>query len=269
MSILNTKRLKELQDENTELKNQLHEVYEKKWTKARLEEVLKNVRSEIVSIRNERLKLSSILDDLKIEIEAKKDQKERITFKTTDIFKSIIKKENRFLTGSFFGYASTTTIGLIIWPLFLTSLNISTETIGIIVSVTAVFTLILFYFIGEKNDIESEKKAIIKRNRLYTIGWIIRIFADSTFSAFMIDAYKTVTFKLLFVPWTSFAYNVAKKKSDYFKFLISRELTFNISRIIILPILIYIFVVGFYPFTAAFLLASLLSLAYSLIIKHS
>lgn len=198
-----------------------------------------------------------------------KDQKEKITFKTSDLFKGIVKKENRFLTGSFAGYASTTTIGLVVWPLFLTTLDISIKTIGSIVSITAVLTLILFYFIGEKNDTKNEKEAIARRSKFYTIGWIARIFADSAFSAFMIDAYKTVTFKLLFVPWASFTYNVAKRKSDYFKFLVSRELTFNISRIIILSILIYIFIVGFYPFVISFLLASLLSLAYSLIIKHS
>lgn len=198
-----------------------------------------------------------------------KDQKEKITFKTSDLFKNIVKKENKFLTASFVGYASTTTIGVIVWPLFLTTLNISTETIGSIVSVTAVLTLILFYFIGEKDDIKSEKEAIIRRNKLYTIGWIIRIFADSVFSAFLIDAYKTVTFRLLFVPWLSLTYDVAKRKSDYFKFLVSREITFNLSRVLVIPILIWIFTLGFYPFVLAFLLASLLSLAYSLIIKHS
>ncbi len=198
-----------------------------------------------------------------------KDQKEKITFKTSDLFKNIVKKENKFLTASFVGYASTTTIGVIVWPLFLTTLNISTETIGSIVSVTAVLTLILFYFMGGKDDIKSEKEAIIKRNKLYTIGWIIRIFADSVFSAFLIDAYKSVTFRLLYVPWLSLTYDVAKRKSDYFKFLVSREITFNLSRVLVIPILIWIFTLGFYPFVLAFLLASLLSLAYSLIIKHS
>ena len=46
MAILNSKRLTALQEENEELKSQIREIYEKKWTKARLDEVLKNIRSE-------------------------------------------------------------------------------------------------------------------------------------------------------------------------------------------------------------------------------
>ena len=77
MAILNSKRLTALQEENEELKSQIREIYEKKWTKARLDEVLKNIRSEIGGIKDEKLQLSAILDDLKIEIGSYNNSRDR------------------------------------------------------------------------------------------------------------------------------------------------------------------------------------------------
>ncbi len=199
---------------------------------------------------------------------ATKDKKENIKFKTKDLFKDIAKKENRNLSLSFMGYASATIIGIIIWPIFLTSLSISAKSIGIIMSSAAIITLILFLFIKEKEDIKTEEKEIKKRTILHTIGWIGRIFADSVFLAFLIDSYKKITFRLLSLPWTSYTYNIAKKRHDYFRFIVSREITFNLSRVLIIPILIWFFNIGFAPFTLSFILAAFLSTGYSLIIKN-
>ncbi|MEK7452732.1 MAG: hypothetical protein AAB614_00690 [Patescibacteria group bacterium] len=198
-----------------------------------------------------------------------KDQKEKINFKTNEIFKNVIKKENKFLTTSFMAYAATSTIGIVIWPLFLTTLNISTKIIGFIISVTAISTLFFSYFTSDKrNNIENEKESIKKIYIFDTLGWIGRIFVDSSISAFVVESYKTITVRLLHIKWASLSYNIAKK-SDYFRFIVSRELTFNISRVLVIPLFILIFNNGLYPFTITFFIASILSLGFVLIVKHS
>ena len=68
MAILNSKKITALLEENEELKSQIREIYEKKWTKARLDEVLINIRNEIGGIKDEKLQLNAVLDNLKIEI---------------------------------------------------------------------------------------------------------------------------------------------------------------------------------------------------------
>jgi uncharacterized protein (UPF0128 family) len=68
MAILNSKRLTAQQEENEELKSQIRVIYEKRWTKEHLDEVLKIIRSEIGSIKDEKLQLTGLLDSIKIEI---------------------------------------------------------------------------------------------------------------------------------------------------------------------------------------------------------
>ncbi len=195
-----------------------------------------------------------------------KDQKEKMKFKKIDIFKDIINKKRRNISLSFIGYASAATIGMVVWPIFLTTLDISTKYIGMIISFSAILTLIIFYFIEEKKEKELKEKEIKKRTFLHTLGWIGRMFADSMFLAFLVDFYKKIAFRLLSVPWTTYTYDIAKKQ-DYFRFIVSREVTFNISRMLFLPILILLFNINLMPFTLSFMLAAVLSLLYAKIVK--
>ncbi len=197
-----------------------------------------------------------------------KDQKEKMNFKISDVYKFIFEKRNKNITRGFFGAATSGIIGLIIWPLFLTSLNLKTETIGMITSLTAILTLVIFFILTKKENKEQREKIIKKRTLIHTIGWLARIFASSALSAFVIDAYKKLSFKLLQVEWSAYIYELAKKQ-NYFKFIIAREIIFNLSRILILPILMIIFTFSSSPFILAFIMASFLSLLYPLITKKN
>ncbi len=197
-----------------------------------------------------------------------KDQKEKMNFTILDAYKFIFEKKHRNIIKSFFGAATAGTIGLVIWPIFLTSLKLSTETIGMISSLTAILTLIIFFILTRKENKEKREKIIKKRTIVHTIGWLARIFASSALSAFVIDAYKKLFYKLLQVEWSAYTYELAKKQ-NYFKFIVTREIAFNLSRIIFLPILMLIFSFSSSPFTLAFIMASVLSLLYPLITKKT
>ena len=67
MSILKSKKVKGLQEENRELKAQVRRLYEKEETVSRLDEILKNMRSEIMDAKNEKSELTLKLDNLKIQ----------------------------------------------------------------------------------------------------------------------------------------------------------------------------------------------------------
>ena len=67
MSILKSKKVKGLQEENRELKAQVRRLYEKEETVSRLDEILKNMRSEIMDAKNEKSEIALIIDNLKIQ----------------------------------------------------------------------------------------------------------------------------------------------------------------------------------------------------------
>jgi uncharacterized phage infection (PIP) family protein YhgE len=94
MAILNSKKLTALLEENEELKSQIRDIYEKKWTKARLDEVLKIIRSEIRGIKDEKLQLNAILDDLKIEVGSYNNSRKEILKEIDKLKRSKIDEQN-------------------------------------------------------------------------------------------------------------------------------------------------------------------------------
>ena len=68
MSILKSKKVSGLQEENRELKAQVRRLYEKEETVSRLDEILKEMRSEIMNVKNEKSELSLNIDNLKIQL---------------------------------------------------------------------------------------------------------------------------------------------------------------------------------------------------------
>ena len=78
MSLLKSKKVIGLQEENKELKAQVRRLYEKEETVNRLNEILKNMRSEIMAAKNEKAELSSNIDKLKIQLQGYNKTKKEI-----------------------------------------------------------------------------------------------------------------------------------------------------------------------------------------------
>jgi chromosome segregation ATPase len=68
MSIRNTKKLKELEEENEELKSFFRKIYEKEDTIRHLKVVLRDIRAEIADLKEEKAQLTKTIDNLHIEI---------------------------------------------------------------------------------------------------------------------------------------------------------------------------------------------------------
>lgn len=191
-----------------------------------------------------------------------KDIHEEITFNNKNIFKDIFKKENLPIIFSFSGYAVESWIGFAIWPIFLFVILKNVESIGAIASTASFLTFIVFYFIGKKTDSGDKTKLLKIGSILYFFSWAGRVFASNVSSAVFIDTYKNITQQILQIPWSAYSYDIASKR-DKFKFIVQREIIFNISRIIVIPILILVFIVDYHPFIISFAIAAIASLLYS------
>lgn len=94
MSIRNTKKLKELEDENEELKSFFRKIYEKEDTIRHLKILLRDIRAEINESRDEKERLTNTIDDLKIEIGKFKDERNEIRNKINNLNKEKTEIEN-------------------------------------------------------------------------------------------------------------------------------------------------------------------------------
>lgn len=192
-----------------------------------------------------------------------KDTYEKITFEKNNLIKDIFKKENLNFIYSFSGYAIESWIGFILWPIFLIIMSFSIESIGALTSITTLLTFLVFYFIGKATDKKDKRSLLRLGTFLYFFGWIGRVFVTGFTSVFLIDTYKNITQHLLAVPWSAYSYDIAAKR-NYFKFIVQREIIFNLSRLLVLPILMLIFFMidNYYAFIISFIIAAFSSLFY-------
>ncbi len=193
-----------------------------------------------------------------------KDKFEKIDFDWKKLWDIIFSKKNIGNFISFSGYAIESIIGVILWPIFLILLVGSINKTGLLISVSMLASFVAFYFIGKLTDKVNKIKLLKIGTWLYFVAWIGRIFSNSILRIIFIDSYKNLTGKIVDLPWSAQGYDLAKRHY-YFSFIVSREMIFNFSRILVLPILIFIFWIDFYPFIISFLIASIASLGYMFI----
>ena len=190
-----------------------------------------------------------------------KETYEKVDFSRGRMFRDILSRAGRPVALSFSGFAVEEWIGYVIWPIFLTVIFISTESIGAISSLTALVTFLVFYFVGRLSD-RTDKRKLIKFGTLfYFTSWLGRIFASGFMSVLFVDTYKSITGYILRIPWTSYTYDLAAR-SNYFKFIVEREIIFDLSRVVVAPFIILIFIVNYHPFVISFAVAALFSLLY-------
>jgi len=185
----------------------------------------------------------------------------QVNFSKYSLFSNIFKKQMRPLAYSYSGYAIEDWIGYVLWPIFLTVILVKVESIGLISSLTAIISFLLFYLLGHLAD-RGDRRSLIKITTwLYFLGWIGRMFANSFGSVLVIDSYKKISGQALQVPWSAYSYDLAAK-TNHFKFIVEREIIFDLSRVIVIPFVILIFIININPFFWSFLVAAIASLFY-------
>ncbi|MBI5229923.1 MAG: MFS transporter [Candidatus Magasanikbacteria bacterium] len=189
------------------------------------------------------------------------EKREPIDFNTRSFFQFITARSYRGGALSFIGYAIESSIGRIIWPIFLIVILYSTETIGTVVALSAFITVAMLSFAGRLTDKFDPRKLLRFGTMLYFFGWIGSVFADSTFKIFFIDSYRNVSGRFILLPWSAAFYRLTKKEHQFYA-VVARDFIFNASRVVIMPLLIAVFAFSPYAFVISFLIASLFTLLY-------
>jgi len=188
--------------------------------------------------------------------------------KLRGVFHSITKKKHRPLLFSYSGYAIETAINKDLWPIYLILILGTTQLVGGLVGFTTLLAIIVLFIVGRISDSKNKKKLLQKSTILHSLSWIGRIFATSTSTLFIVDTYKNIIQKFLMIPWGAYSYEVFSRH-NYFGHIVEREIIFNLSRIVFIPLLIIIFWINIFPFIITFILAFSMSLLYSQITKYN
>lgn len=196
-----------------------------------------------------------------------KDTHERLNFTAPDMLREIFSKKERGTLISFSGYAIESIIGRVIWPIFLITILITIQKTGLIVMLSMLSSLIVFLGIGKLTDRFDRVRLLRLGTLLYFFAWVGRIFANSAFRILAIDSYKNLSEKVLQVPWSAHSYDLAIREG-YFRFIVDREVIFNLSRVVFMPLLGVIFLIGVSPFAMSFIMAAIFSIGYIFINRN-
>ncbi|MEK7646902.1 MAG: MFS transporter [Patescibacteria group bacterium] len=194
------------------------------------------------------------------------DRHEPLSFDSKSLFGEIFHYENFSLFSSFAGYAIESWIGSVIWPVFIFLLLAGTEGVGAVTTLSTAATLLIFYFVGHATDRQHWRPFLKWSTILYFWGWIGKMFVQDFISVAFIDTYKRLTGRALQIPLAAYSYDLASRR-DYFKFIVQREVVYNLSRVAMTPFLMLIFVADYHPFRATFLVAAVFSLLYLSVLK--
>jgi hypothetical protein len=96
---------------------------------------------------------------------------------------------------------------------------------------------------------------------LYFFGWVGTIFANDAVRVLFVETYKKLTERFILLPWSASFYLLIRKRA-YFESVVARDIVFNLSRVILLPLIMLIFYLDVSPYAVSFLLAALFTLLY-------
>jgi MFS family permease len=197
-----------------------------------------------------------------------KEEYARVKIDFKKMLSYLMNRKNHPNFLSFLGYAIESIIDRVVWPIYLILILVSYEKFGAIVTTSMIASIVVYYLIGKYSDRVDKKKIIYFATGLYFIAWIGRIFVNSAGRVLAVDTYKHLTGKILHLPWEVHSYNLAER-DKYFMFIVSREIVFNLSRVLVMPLLFFVFYINYHPFIFSFILAAIFTLLYPCIRKNA
>ncbi|MEX1014767.1 MAG: hypothetical protein WDZ80_06425, partial [Candidatus Paceibacterota bacterium] len=184
------------------------------------------------------------------------------------VFDNTFHKNKNFSISSV-GYANEKFIELIIWPLFIFIIIGSIEQLGGIISLGLLVGGVVTIASGVLSDKGKDKEIISFGSIAMSLVWFLRTFIFRPFFIVFSQAFYYIFSSAVMASWVSDYYKLASKSPSLGAFIISQELIYNLSRVIVLGILVLLaFVLPQQTFfITSFIIAGLLSSLYTFAIK--
>ncbi|OGH66619.1 MAG: hypothetical protein A3F22_00880 [Candidatus Magasanikbacteria bacterium RIFCSPHIGHO2_12_FULL_41_16] len=192
---------------------------------------------------------------------------QNVSFKSKKVFQLAQTKTIFPVLLSFGGYAIESSIGRIVWPIFLIIIVGTTNKVGSIVTVSALLTVFVIAVVGKLTDRLKPSHLLQWGTALYFLGWLGSVLATTTATVFLADSYRKIIERFILLPWSASFYRLTLN-SVYFESVVLRDMVFNGSRVLVLPFLMMVSVFSSHPYAIMFIIASFGTLFYPLIIRR-
>ena len=162
------------------------------------------------------------------------------------------------------GYSVETSVARVMWPLFIFLAIGGVEEFGGIISIGLLGGALATYLTGVVSDQGKRRKVLAWCAGIFSAFWIARPFFISSFAVVANHVGGNIFNSSLMVTYTSQYYKIARSFRVPVLFILSREVLYNATRVLVLPIFMYI-AYAFSQntfFTASFIIAAIFTLFY-------
>ncbi len=197
------------------------------------------------------------------------DTKQQYSFGFIETFKNIFSK--RYIRNFFIGFSEGAEMGIkiTIWPIIIFILmKNDINSIGILVSLVLLASLIVNSLVGKLTDIKSKSKIAKLGGILYGLGWIWKILSLTNLQLFVASTYQNIVEPILRIPRDSRFYEGARNKGDLIdEYVVMRIMSNFLGRsfILVLSTIFIIFIP--YDFKYILILAAIASSLIGFLIK--
>ena len=186
--------------------------------------------------------------------------KEEYSFSYLQTFKELFSKKNWRI---FVGYGSDGAQGIVaivIWPIFIFGiLNESYVTVGGISAAIILAGILLRIIMGRLAEVRRQRKLFKLGSVFYSLGWILKMYVQTSFQIFIIGTYHSFAGVLRGIPLTAFLYEQMVDRGHYIdEYTVLREVSINVGQVLML--IACLILLNFVGFTWTFVLAAIASL---------
>lgn len=195
--------------------------------------------------------------------------KERFVSEPVDYdrcYRRLLKPKNRKTVFAYLGFGEEILV-IVVWPIFISIFIESFLSIGGLVAVTTLITVIATLVVGRMSDRIDKRKILRFGVVFYSLSWLFRLIFKTPMMIFLTDGLSRVSKSIIGIPLIAITYENAKNHK-----VMNTVLLFEMSLIIgklitCLFIFFLLFVVtqGLWPFYIVFITAGLLTWLYVLL----
>lgn len=191
---------------------------------------------------------------------------EKFTWTVKQTWRNFFSKKRRPEVLAFMADGAESSIGTIVWPIFMFQiLNGDYLKLGFVSTIVVGVTIILQLLVGKYSDREIHRKKFLRfGSTFYALGWIIKIFIATAFQIFIVDAYHKLMKIFMRIPFDAMTYEKAADEGHYVdEFTVIREMALNAGRaFMLLLVILFSFFIGL---QVTFILGAIASMLFNLL----
>lgn len=194
-------------------------------------------------------------------------EEEKFEFGYWQTFRILFSKKERILLVSYAAEGAENSVGFLVWPIFLFLLfNGKYLEVGAVATAVMAVGVVLDLFLSRLIDQKNPQKIFRFGARLTSLGWLMRMFVSTAGQVFFVGAYHGLACILMNTPFEAIMYTRAADAGHYVdEYTVLREIALGIGRVVTLVLLIGL--VPFVGFPAAFLVAALATIVFSIAVR--